>query len=138
MSKIARKKLFVDKSRIWNIEEPSAGTASTMSTKIRSILFDYMWMETHTESMLNIRETSRDLATIGINEKKIYLRTFSQYLHKNPRQDDFYCFKTNQWTVLYPALTTQIIFFENKVGEFLYQNSITIKKILIFLNYFRT
>ena len=43
MSKIARKKLFVDKSRIWNLEEPAAGAASNMKTKIRSILFGYMW-----------------------------------------------------------------------------------------------
>ena len=32
MSEIARKKLFVDKSRMWNLEEPAAGAASTMST----------------------------------------------------------------------------------------------------------
>ena len=66
----SNKKLFVDESRIWNLEEPSAVTVSTMSTKIRSILFGYMWIETHIESMLNIRGTSRDLATMGINEKK--------------------------------------------------------------------
>ena len=105
----------MDKSGIWNLEELSAGTAFNMSTKI--ILFGYMWMETHVESMLNIRGTSRDLATMGINEKKINFRTFSQYLHKMPRQDNLYCFKPNQWTVLHPALTTEIIFFENKVGH---------------------
>ena len=38
MSKIARKNLFADESRIWNIEEPAAGVASNMKTKIRSIL----------------------------------------------------------------------------------------------------
>ena len=96
MSKIARKKVFVDESRIWNLEEFFAGTASSRSTKIRSILFSYMWMEQHIESMLNIKEILKDLATMGINGKKIYLRTFSQYLHKTLRQDDLYCFKENQ------------------------------------------
>ena len=43
MSKIARKKIFVDGSRIWNLEEPAASTASTMSLKIRSTLIGYMW-----------------------------------------------------------------------------------------------
>ena len=42
MSKIARKILYADESRIWNIKEPAAGAASNMKTKIRSILFGYM------------------------------------------------------------------------------------------------
>ena len=43
ISKKARKKLFVDESRIWNLEEPAAGAASNMKTNIISILFGYMW-----------------------------------------------------------------------------------------------
>ena len=69
MSKIARKELFVDESRIWNLEEPAAGAASTMSTNIRSILLGYMWMGIHVECMLNISRNSRHLDTVGINEK---------------------------------------------------------------------
>ena len=42
MSKIARKELFVDESRIWNLEEPAAGITSDINTKIRSILILYM------------------------------------------------------------------------------------------------
>ena len=67
MSKIARKKLFVDKSRIWNLEEPAAGAASNMKTKIRSILFGYMWYDVHVESLLNIKVPSRNLAATGNN-----------------------------------------------------------------------
>ena len=67
MSKIARKKLFVDKSRIWNLEEPGAGAASNMKTKIRSILFGYMWYDVHVESLLNIKVSSRNLAATGNN-----------------------------------------------------------------------
>ena len=43
MSKIARKEIFADGSRIWNLEEPAASTAFTMRMKIRSTLIGYMW-----------------------------------------------------------------------------------------------
>ena len=69
-SKKARKKLFVDESRIWNLQEPPAGAASNMKTNIISILFGYMWYDVHVESSLNIRGSSRNLATMGITEKK--------------------------------------------------------------------
>ena len=61
MSKIARKKIFVVESRIWNLEEPATGrairplSASNMKTSIRSILFGYMWYDIHAESLLNIK-----------------------------------------------------------------------------------
>ena len=76
-----------------------------------------MFMEQHIESMLSMRKTSKDLATMGINKKFFYLRIFSQYLHKTPRQDDLYCFKPNQWTVLYSSLNNPNNFFENIVGR---------------------
>ena len=69
ISKIARKKIFVDESRIWNLEEPAAGAATTMSTNIRSILLDYMWTDIHVERILNISGNSKNLDTVGINEK---------------------------------------------------------------------
>ena len=57
MSKIARKKLFVDESRIWNLEKPATGRAiqpwgaSNMKTNMKSILFGYMWYDIHVESL---------------------------------------------------------------------------------------
>ena len=80
MSKIARKKLFVDKSRTWNLEEPAAGAASTMSTNIRSILFGYMWTDIHIENILNISGNSKNLDTVGINEKNLLLKTISSVI----------------------------------------------------------
>ena len=47
MSKMARKKLFVDESRIWNIKEHAADAASHMKTKMRSIFF-WIYVERHT------------------------------------------------------------------------------------------
>ena len=65
MSKIATKKLFVCESRIWNLEEPPAGAASTMSsTNIRLILFGYMWTDIHIENILNISGNSKNLDTV--------------------------------------------------------------------------
>ena len=89
MSEIARKKIFVDESRIWNLEEPAASAASTMSTNIRSILYGYMWTDIHIENIINL-----NLDTVGINEKNLLPRTISGYLHDSLRQDNFYCYQT--------------------------------------------
>ena len=115
MSKIARKKLFVDESRKWNLEEPAAGAASTMSTKIRSLLISHIWDETHIEAILRITGNSKNLSSLGLLEKNIMLKTTSGYYHNSPRQGNFYCYQTQQWTVF-----------------------TTIKEILIFLNFFPT
>ena len=45
MRKVARKKLFIDESRLWNLEEPAAGVASNIKTKLRSVLLGYMWYD---------------------------------------------------------------------------------------------
>ena len=113
VSKIARKKLFVDKSRIWNLEEPAASAACNMKTKIRSILFKYMWYDLHVESLLNIKGSFRNLAAMEITEKNNFLREFSGYLHKTERQNNFYSLQRRNWAVLYPALSTQLICFGN-------------------------
>ena len=89
----------MDESRIWNLEETAAGAASTMSTNIRSILFGYMWTDIHIENILNISGNSKNLDTVGINEKNLLLRTISGYLHDSPRQDNFYCYLIQLWTI---------------------------------------
>ena len=118
MSKIARKKLFTDESRLWNLEKPAAGAASTMSTKIRSILIGYIWDETHIKAILRITGNSKNLSSLGALEKNLMLKTISGYYHDSPRQNNFYCYRTQQWAVLYAGLgivPTHILFYENKV-----------------------
>ena len=83
---------------------PAAGAASTKSTNIRSILFGYMWKDIHIENILNISGNSKNLDTVGINEKNLLLKTISGYLHDSPRQDNFYCYQTQHWTVLHAGL----------------------------------
>ena len=102
MNKIARKKLFVDESRIWNIEEPMASAPSNMNLKIKCILMRYMWYDIH----------------VGITEKNNFLRQFSRYHHKNQgAEDNFYSLRTWSWTFLLPALSTQIVLFSSKIGR---------------------
>ena len=60
----------MDESRVHNLEEPAAHAASTMSTNIRSILLRYMWADIYVERILNIIGNSKNLDTVGINEKK--------------------------------------------------------------------
>ena len=116
MSKIARKNFFLNESRIWNLEKRAAGAASNMKPNRRSILFGYMWYDVYVESLLNIRRSSRNLATMWITEKNSFLREFSRYFHKDQRQDNFYSLRTWKWTVLYPAISSQLLFFGNKAG----------------------
>ena len=115
MSKIARKRLFVDKSKKWNLEEPAAGATSNMKTKIISILFRYIWYDVHVESLLKIKGSSRNLTAMGIIEKNNFLK---------------------YWTVLYPALSTQLIFFfDNKVRRIFVPNFFHDKRAENFLKY---
>ena len=85
-------------------KEPAVGAASNMKTKIRSILFGYMWTDIHVECILRISGNSKNLDTVGINEKNLLLKTISGYLHDSPRQDNFYCYQTQHWTVLHAGL----------------------------------
>ena len=84
----------MDECRIWNLEELAADAASTMSTNKRSTLFRYMSTDIHIENILNISGNPKNLDTIGINEKNVFLKIVSGYLHDSPRQDHFYCYRT--------------------------------------------
>ena len=64
-------------------------------------------------------EIQKNLDTAGIQEKNLLLRTVSGYYHDSLKQDNFYCYQTQHWTVLYTGLgmvPTQILFYENQVG----------------------
>ena len=76
-----------------------------------------MWYDTHVENILNIKRSSRNLAVIGITEKKSnFLRQFCRCHHKTQgAEDNFYSLQTWSWTVLFPALSTQIVLFSSKI-----------------------
>ena len=51
-------------------------------------------------------------------KKNLLLRKISGYLQDSPRQNNFYCYKTQHWTALYAGLgvvPAQIFFYESKV-----------------------
>ena len=73
-----------------------------------------MWTDIHIERILNISGNSKSLDTVGINEKHFLLKIISGYFHDFPRQDNFYCYRRQHWTVLYVVLSIQIFFYENK------------------------
>ena len=141
MSKIARKKIFVVESRIWNLEEPATGrairplSASNMKTSIRSILFGYMWYDIHAESLLNIKGSSKNLAAMGMTEKSNFIREFIRYLHKTQRQDNFYSILIGHWIVLYPTLNMQLILLTSKVGRVFLPKFFHDKKVKDFLKH---
>ena len=68
MSKIARKKLFADESRIWNFEEPAAGSPSSMSTNIHKVNFIRLYVD-------------RPTRKIYIKHKRIF-KKFNQHRNK--------------------------------------------------------
>ena len=120
MSKIIRKILFVDESRIWNLEEPAAGVTSDINVKIRSFLTIYMWWEIHVEAILRVTENSKNLSSVSLIEKNTLLRTVSGYYHNSARKDNFYCFQPQYRTVLYTGrsvIPSQILFHENKFAR---------------------
>ena len=43
IGKAPRTKLFVDKSRIWNLDEPAAGETSNPNMNIRYMMIGYIW-----------------------------------------------------------------------------------------------
>ena len=116
MSKVVRKKLFVDEHRIWNLEEPDANVPSNMTLKIRSILMGYMRHDVHVENLLNIRRSFRNLAKTGLTEKNNFLRENSRFNHKNEKtKGNFYSKRTWKWTVLIPALSSRMILNSSKI-----------------------
>ena len=77
-----------------------------------------MWIDIYVECMLNICKNSKNLDTIGINEKNLLLVAISDYHHNLPRQGSFYCCQTQYWTVLTAGsglVSSDILFYENKV-----------------------
>ena len=60
MGKKTRKKLFIDESRMWNIEQPIDGSIGSMlGGTNRSILLGYFQKNAKTESLLNILDPQK-------------------------------------------------------------------------------
>ena len=92
MGKNTRKKLFVDESRMWNMEQPIDSSIGSLLGTTRSIFLGYFWLESNAESLLRITGSSKDFRTTSIQEKSYYIREISRYLHQNKKRSDFLYF----------------------------------------------
>ena len=54
---------------------------------------------------------------MGMTEKNKFIREFSRNLHETQRQDNFHSTLIGHWTVLYLALSTQLLLLTSKVGR---------------------
>ena len=105
MGKGTRKKLFVDKSRIWNF-----ATNTTDRKQLRSFMFGYFW---YAESHFGINQRNlvwalRDLTNL---EKNWYIRYFDT---RRRSQESLYTGWEKQRTVLKPLLFAQTNFYESR------------------------
>ena len=103
MSRETRLKLHIDESRIWNID--------MRNVKRHSYLLGFMLSDSIVKSALNVMGTEKDLSTITIFEKYVYLKNYSKEVHRTNRDDVFYCYYIKPDTVLYYHSGTKIIFY---------------------------
>ena len=72
IGKTTRKKLFVDESRMWNMEQPIDGSiGNILGGTNRWIPFGHFWIDANTKSLLKISASSKDLSTTIFFRKKI-------------------------------------------------------------------
>ena len=79
-----------------------------------------MLEERHVKALLQITGNSKNLSSCGPSEIFFLLKTFSSYCHGSPRQDNFYCYKKQHWTVIYAGSyldPTRLYFYKNKDGR---------------------
>ena len=102
MSKHVRWKLFHDECRVWNMD--ITGLAR------RSYMMGYMEQELHVLTMLKIRGASRNLAIMSPTEKNLYLRNYSQYVHRSTDELNVFYSKFNKTdVVLFHALESMLV-----------------------------
>ena len=107
MSKDARSRIYVDESRIWNIE--------CRNVKRLSYTMGYMIEELHILKILNIRGSHRNLSIISPAETNRYLTNFSKYVHVTDWGDVFYCNYNKPFTVLFHISDSVLGFYGGKI-----------------------
>ena len=76
---------------------------------------DFMWSDSIVKSALNITGTEKDLSTMTVFQKSVYLRNYSKEVHKTNRGDVFHCNYNKADTILFHALTPKFLFYRRKI-----------------------
>ena len=108
MGKSARKKLFLDESRIWNFT-----TNTRQRGHLKSYTFGYFFHDDIVETYFGINSInqSKDFTGTIIPQKDLYMRYFDATSKSNA---SFYAGLVLQWTALQPILSKQTSFFESR------------------------
>ena len=106
MGREIRLKLHIDESRIWNI--------GMRNIKSHSYMIGFMWSDSIVKRALNITGTEKDLSTMTIFQKNVYLRNYSKEVHRTNRDDVFYCNYNKPDTILFHASTQKFLFYRGK------------------------
>ena len=114
MGKTARRKLFIDKSRLYNY------TTQTADDRInfRAAAFGYFWHDDIMESYFSINATnqSKDFTGITIPQKTMYMRYFDL---TSTGIQNFSTSLPARWAVLQPVWNKQTRFYKSRV-EYLF------------------
>ena len=107
MTDDVRCKLFIDESRVWNMD---------MADKNRkSFMVGYIYEKLHVVNMLNITGTSKNLAIMTPHDKNIYLRRYSEYFHRTSSKPDvFYSCFNKTHVVIWHASDTIVVYYNKK------------------------
>ena len=81
-------------------------------------MMGYMEQELHVLTMLKIRGASRNLAIMSPTEKNLYLRNYSQYVHRSTDElNVFYSKLSKTDVVLFHALESMLVYFNIKIEQ---------------------
>ena len=136
MGREIRLKLHIDESRIWNM--------LMRNVKRYSYMMGFMWSDSIVKRALNITGTEKDLSTMTIFQKSVYLRNYSKEVHWTNRDDVFYCYYVKPNSVLSCYSDTKFIFYRKKIERlfvpkfFHDKNTVNFLKELQFVGEFDT
>ena len=92
MGREMRLKLHIDESRIWDMD--------MRNIERHSYMMGFMWSDSIVKSALNITGIEKDLSTMAIFQKNVYLKNHSKEVHRTNRDDVFCCYYGKPDTVL--------------------------------------
>ena len=107
MGRAIRLKLHIDESRMRNM--------GMRNVKSHSYMMGFMWSDSIVKRALNITGTEKDLSTMAIFQKSVYLRNYSKEVRRTNRDDVFYCNYYKPDTILFHASTQKFLFYRGKI-----------------------